>query len=65
MSNKWYMSPLTLVKTKRTIVVIDHVFQALTTQRKIRFPIGQPADKNQVAPINNQVAPFAKPYCKQ
>ena len=34
------------------------IMQALTTPRKIGLPIGQPAGKNQVAPIKNQVAPF-------
>ena len=31
--------------------------KALTTPRKIRLPIGQPAGKNQVTPIKIQVAP--------
>ena len=36
-------------------------FQALTNPEIFRLPIGQPAGKNQVAPIKIQVAPFAKP----
>ena len=32
--------------------------QALTTPRKIRLSIRQPAAKNQVAPVKDQVAPF-------
>ena len=32
--------------------------QALTTPEIFRFPIGQPAGKNQVAPIKIQDAPF-------
>ena len=44
----------------------DIYMQALTTPRKTKLPIGQPAGKNQVAPIKSQVAPpFAEPYCKQ
>ena len=35
--------------------------QALTTPRKIRLPIGQPAGKNQVTPSRFRLPPFTKP----
>ena len=41
------------------------VTQALTTPRKIRLPIGQPAGKSQVAPIKVRLPLFAEPYCKE
>ena len=50
------------------MITVEYGFiyvQALTTPNKMRLPIGQPACKNQVAPIKNRVAPFAEPYCKQ
>ena len=35
-------------------------FQALTTPRKIRLPIGQAAGKNHVAPLKIKVAPLSR-----
>ena len=48
---------LTLEDIGSNILCVIFKHQALTTPRKIRLPIGQPAGKNQVAPIKNQVAP--------
>ena len=46
-------------RDSRFVKVISAI-QALTTRGKIRLPIGQPAGKYQVAPIESQVAPCRK-----
>ena len=56
-SRRTSISPLVEVRMKHSMLARS---QALTTLRKIRLCIGQPASENKVVPIKNRVAPFCR-----
>ena len=57
-SHKDLFSSLQVREKMSSIMRTPMDIQALTTFEIFRFPIGQPAGKNQVAPIKIQDAPF-------